>query len=190
VAKVRLNPILEQLRGQVGDLVFRRYGDQVVVARKPDVSEREWSEAQIAHRERFRQATIYGRMVMADAEARALYEEAARVKGKPLFSLMVADFFNAPSIEEVDLSGYAGGVGDVIVVVAHDDFAVAGVDVSLAGGDGNPIESGAAVETPPGSGRWVYTATAAVETGATVRIAVAARDRPGSVARVEEERVV
>jgi hypothetical protein len=166
LAKARLPPILGQLRGQVGGLVFRRYGDQVVVARKLDVAGREWSEAQRAHRERFRQATIYGGMVMADAEAKVLYEEAARAKGKPLFGLTVADFFNAPSIEEVDLSGYADGVGDEIAVVAHDDFAVAAVDVSLAGGDGN------------GGGGWDN----AHRSGSA--------DRPGGVARAEEERVV
>ena len=51
---------------------------------------------------------------------------------------------------------------------------------------------------PIDSGRWVYTATAAVETGTTVRIAVtalrqaqdAATDRPGEVAEAEEEKAV
>jgi len=54
MAKVRLNPILEQVRGQVGDLVFKRYGGEVVLSRKPDYEGREWTEAQIAHRERSR----------------------------------------------------------------------------------------------------------------------------------------
>jgi hypothetical protein len=51
---------------------------------------------------------------------------------------------------------------------------------------------------PIDSGRWVYTATAAVATGTTVRIAVtalrqaqdAATDRPGGVAKAEEEKAV
>jgi hypothetical protein len=67
MAKVRLNPILEQLRGQVGDLVFKRYGKRVIISRKPDVEGQEWSEAQTAHRERFRQAAIYGKMVSRPA---------------------------------------------------------------------------------------------------------------------------
>jgi len=53
--------------------------------------------------------------------------------------------------------------------------------VNLADSHGNPIESGAAVETPPYSGRWIYTATAAVPGGTTVRIAVTASDRAGGV---------
>jgi len=190
VAKVRLNPILEQIRGQVGDLVFKRYEDRVVISRKPDFEGREPTEAQLAARERFRQAAFYGKMVMADPETKALYVEAAKAKGQPVFSLTVADFFNAPSIDEVDLSGYTGAMGDAIVARASDDFDVVGVNVALTDADGNAIESGEAVETPANSGHWVYTATAAVDTGTTVRIAVTATDRPGGVAEAEEEKAV
>jgi len=38
------------------------------------------------------------------------------------------------------------------------------------------------------SGRWVYTASADVPTGTTVRIAVTASDRPGGVGSAEEEK--
>jgi hypothetical protein len=89
---------------------------------------------------------------------------------------MVADFLNAPSVDEIDLSEYTGAVGDAIVIQAHDDFDVTGVSVSLADAGGNPVESGEAVETPAGSGRWVYMATA--------------MDRPGGTAEAEEEKAV
>ncbi len=92
MAKVRLNPILEQVRGKVGDLVFKRSGEGVIISRKPDFSERQLSEAQTAAQERFRQAALYGKMVMADPQTKKLYEDAAKAKGQPLFSLTVADF--------------------------------------------------------------------------------------------------
>jgi hypothetical protein len=115
----------------------------------------------------------------------------------------MADFFNASSVDEVDLLGYTGAVGDKIVVRASDDFdpsitlpsvalpstslgtggtgraGVVGVRVAITKADGTAIEEGAATETPADSGRWVYTATTAVATGTTVRIAVTATDRPG-----------
>ena len=188
--KVKLNPILEQISGQVGDLVFRRYGDETIIGQKPDMSGVEASPAQVAARARFREAALYGKMVMADAETKALYTEAAKAKGKPAFSLTVADFFNAPSVDEVDLSAYSGAVGDEIIIMASDDFDVMSVEVVLSDGEGNLLESGAAVETPPDSGRWVYAATAAVATGTTVRIAVTASDRPGSLDTAEEEKAV
>lgn len=67
---------------------------------------------------------------------------------------------------------------------------VTGVEVSLTDGDGNALESGQAVETPANTGRWVYTATAAVATGTTVRIAVTATDRPGGVGAAEGEKAL
>ena len=56
----------------------------------------------------------------------------------------------------------------------------------------------AKAETPADSGRWTYTATAAVDTGAAVRpstvlrtgIAVTATGRPGSQSTAEEEKAL
>ena len=72
-------------------------------------------------------------------------------------------------MEEVDLLGYTGAAGDEIIIMASDDFDVLSVQVALTDGESNPIESGAVVENPANSTRWVYTATAAVETSTTVR---------------------
>ena len=65
-----------------------------------------------------------------------------------------------------------------------------GVRVALTDSDANLIEAGDAVETPANSGRWLFTATAAVSAGTTVRIAVTAEDRPGGLGRAEEEKAV
>ena len=69
MAKVKLNPVLEQIRGQVGELVFKHYGDEVIVGRKPDRSGVLPSDIQLEHQERFRQAVLYGRLVMADPKS-------------------------------------------------------------------------------------------------------------------------
>jgi hypothetical protein len=187
MAKVKLNPILEQIRGQMGDLVFKRYGDEVVISQKPDLSGHQMSEAQLAAQERFRRAALYGKVVFADPDTKALYTEAAKAKAQPVFSLAVADFFNAPSVDEVDLSGYSGAVGDEIVILASDDFDVMHVLVTITDSDSAVIESGGALEDPPSSDRWVYTTTTAVDPGQTLRIAVRAEDRPGGVGEAEED---
>ena len=95
-------------------------------------------------------------------------------------------------MDEVDLSGYGGQVGDPIVATALDDLDVVAVNVSLADSDGNAIEAGDATQTPAGSGRWTYAATAAVAvaTGTTVRIEVTATDRAGGEGQVEQEKAV
>jgi len=56
--------------------------------------------------------------------------------------------------------------------------------------DGNAIEAGQAAEAPANSGRWVYTTTAAVATGTSVRLTVTASDRPGSAATEEVEKAL
>ena len=197
MAKVKLNPVLEQMRGQIGDLVFKHYNGDVVVGRKPDRSGVQPTDAQLQHQERFRQAVLYGQLVMADPDKKALYAKAAKTSGKPLFSLTIADFFNAPAVDEVDLSAYAGQVGNPIAVRAHDDFAVVSVHVSITKSSGEAIESGEAVQTPPNllqgaarSGRWVYTITAAVPQGTAVRIAVSATDHPGGVGEATSEKLL
>lgn len=187
MAHVTLNPILEGLRGKVGDLVFKRYGNGTIISRTPTMTG-EPTEAQLASQARFSEAAMFGKMIMADPDSKEFYEDVAREKGMPLFALTVADFYNAPSVNEVDLSHYTGAVGDVIDVVAFDDVDVAGVAVSISQDDGTPIEDGAATMVSPG--RWQYTATAAVPTGTTVRIAVTAEDRPGGTGEVEEQKTL
>ncbi len=190
MARARLNPVIEELRGQIGELVFKRYGDRVVISKKPDMSRVKPSAAQTAHRKRFRRATVYAKVVMADPEMRALYEATARERGQPVYNVAIADFFSAPSVDGVDLAGYTGAPGDEVVVWASDDFGVVGVRVVLRDADGGVVEEGDAVESPGGSGRWVYVATTAVAAGTVVRVGVRAVDRPGGMGEVVVERVV
>ena len=56
MAKVKLNPFLEGIHGKVGELVFKRYADEVIVARAPDTGNAPPTEAQAAQRERFQLA--------------------------------------------------------------------------------------------------------------------------------------
>jgi hypothetical protein len=65
-------------------------------------------------------------------------------------------FRSAPAVDKVDLIAYPGQIGDEIVIRAHDDFEVIDVTVAIANASGQAID--AAVETPPQSGHWIYTA--------------------------------
>lgn len=187
MAKVTLNPVLEGLRGKVGDLVFRRHGDGTILSRKPIVKG-EPTQGQATQRARFADAVMYGRLVMADPEAKAFYDQAAKGKGIPVFSLTVADFFNAPSVNEVDLSQYQGAAGDPITVLAYDDVDVVSVAVAITQEDGTPVEQGAAAEIGPG--RWAYTTTTPVSAGTTVRISVTAEDRPGRTTQAQQQKAL
>ena len=80
--KTKLNPILEEVRGTLDGVTFRRmYGKQVIM-KKPDMSNVKWSKAQRGHRQRFQQAVAYARAALADARVRMKYEKAAAKAGK------------------------------------------------------------------------------------------------------------
>ena len=187
MAKVRLNPVMEQIRGQIGELVFRRYGDGVIVARKADLEGITLSAAQANHRVRFQQAVDYGKSAMADPAVKAIYLAAAKARSIPVFSCPVADFFNAPSVSDVNLSNFTGAVGDKIAFHAEDDFGVVRARVAITKTDGTLIESGEAAETNPGSGLWSYTATQSIPPGTQVRVTATATDRPGGIGTGQAE---
>jgi hypothetical protein len=49
----------------------------MIVTKRPDMSNVEWSEAQQTQRPRFRQANEYAKAAMADPKVRAVYERRA-----------------------------------------------------------------------------------------------------------------
>ncbi len=189
MAKIKLNPIVEEVSGKFGNIVFRQTGDRTILTRRPDFSGLQPTDVQSAQRERFRQAVAYGKVVIADEASRKVYENAAQDKGLSVFALSVADFLNAPSIDQVDLSHYGGKTGDPITVTTHDDFEVVAVHVALTGADSAAIEEGEAVQQA-GTLNWVYTATANVPANTSVRIDVTASDRPGTKTDTQAQKTV
>ena len=108
------NLVLQGLSGKLGEtLVIRRVGNQTVLCKAPDKRTKEPSEQQLAHQRRFTEASIYARSVIQDETAKAEYT--ARIRpGRKAYQAAMADFFYAPTIEDVDLSQYQGTVGDTI----------------------------------------------------------------------------
>jgi hypothetical protein len=93
MAKVKLNPALQHIRGRLAGFVYRiRYGEQTI-SKAPDMSKVKWSQAQEEHRRRFRRAVAYAHAAMADERVYALYVDEAAKKGKRPFDLAVSDYF-------------------------------------------------------------------------------------------------
>jgi len=62
MAKVKKNVVVRGVSGKVGELVFRQFKDgRTVVAVKQDFSHRTFSEGQLAHQARMRDASAYGK---------------------------------------------------------------------------------------------------------------------------------
>ena len=179
MAKIKLNPVLEQMHGKVGGLVFKKYQDRTIVAEKAQPKQPN-TPAQQATRQNFRLAALYGKTVMANPETAAGYAAAAAAKKVPVFSLIVADFLNPPVVDEIDLSNYSGKTGDIIKVRAHDEYKVTGVQVIIRDNNGTTLEQGAAALSDA-DGAWDYTATTSLTADEQVVIEVDATDLPGHV---------
>ena len=177
--KVKMNPWMEKAHGKSGDLVFKSHGDDIVVARKSQPNEPN-TPAQQAVKRSFKLGTVYGKAALADPATAALYAAKSKETGTPVFALTVADFLNAPEVDLIDLSAYTGRTGDVIRVVAHDDFMVKGVAVLIRDNSGTVLEQGTATAAPDGS--WQYTATTNLPLNQHVAIEVSATDLPGNKA--------
>ena len=180
MANVKMNPVIDEMRGKVGELVFKRYGDALIVTRAPSTSDHEGTPGQLAVRERFREAALYGKLALAQPAVREVYMAMARERKCPVTSLTIADFFHAPVVDKLDVAEYTGQIGQAIVVQAHDDFEVVKVTVRIDNG-AELVESGLATEEPPRSGRWVYTTQQAVSDVTGVQVTATANDRPGNV---------
>ena len=181
MARSKNNVITFGLSGKIGDvLVFRQMSGETIVSKVPKKSSKV-SAKQKKQRKRFQQAVIYGKAAVESPETGELYR-AAQKKGKRPMNVAIADFLNAPDIEHVDLSGYAGSVGDRIVVSASDDFMVKSVKVKIINADGI-LEEGEATQ---GDGlQWIYTASQENSSVGQSKILISVSDLPGNV--TEEE---
>jgi hypothetical protein len=94
MAKVRLAAVIERIGGKVGrEAMLRWQHGRQTLCKVPDMSNVKWSEAQKAHRLKFREAVGYARSAMADPRVSAKYEEDAARKGMRPFDLAVSDYF-------------------------------------------------------------------------------------------------
>lgn len=94
MTKAKLQPWMVGLHGKMGDIVFRQSKPgEVIISRSPDMSKVEWSPAQKAQRERFKQASAYAKAAMADPEVRAIYEKMATKAHKRPHDMAISDYF-------------------------------------------------------------------------------------------------
>jgi len=100
MAKAKLNLFMAQLSGTMGDVVFKKSQTpgEVIIAKRPDMSNVKWSPAQQAQRQRFKQANEYARAAMADPDVRAIYEEMAAQEGKGAFATARDDYFKGRNL--------------------------------------------------------------------------------------------
>ncbi|MDR2149208.1 MAG: hypothetical protein LBE91_22435 [Tannerella sp.] len=180
MAKQDYNVVTHGLSGKVGDLlVFRQVAGKTIVGKVPRKSDKV-TEKQLEQRKKFQSAILYGKT----PENRELYEEKASKKGKTSFHVAVADFLNAPNIENIDISGYTGMPGDTIRIRVTDDFAVREVTVLITNADGTKVEKAQAVPDSIGY-EWTFTAAQENVSLDGDKIEISVSDTPGNLTAEE-----
>lgn len=178
MAESKNNVVTHGLSGKIDLLVFRQKGGKTIVTKAPTHSTKPLSSAQQAVQQKFQQAVLYGKAVNASPTQKAEYEAQAQ-EGQTAYNVAIADFFNAPDINEIDVQAYTGKVGDKIWVKATDDFKVTKVHVAIENSDGTLVEEGDAVADAIGL-NFTYIATKANASLAGDKITVTAYDTPGN----------
>jgi hypothetical protein len=185
MARQKGNVVTHGLSGTIGGmLVFRQRAGRTIVSKVPETSTKV-TDAQLAHRRRFQHAVLYSMGVMSDPALSAAYESKAK-PGQSARNVAVADFFHAPDIGNIDVTGYRGLPGDAILVEVTDDFKVMEVKVVISRADGTPVEEGFAKQEPIGY-VWKYVATVENLTQDGDRIEVFASDLPGNISEKTAE---
>ena len=94
MAIVELDPVFTAAYGSLGNSVLRRTpSGKTSLIKRADMSKVEWSEAQGAHRRRFKRANAYARAAMAEPSVCEHYQKLAAKRGKRAYNLAVSDFF-------------------------------------------------------------------------------------------------
>lgn len=76
------------------DVVFKKSSKgNMIVTKRPDMTGVEWSEAQTAHRARFKQANDYAKAALADPRVRVVYERRAKRAHRSAFRVAFSDYF-------------------------------------------------------------------------------------------------
>jgi hypothetical protein len=178
MAEVFDNIVLSGLRGSLGGKLVLRRGrrGQTIVSAKPVFApNREFSAAQKAHQQAFREATTYAK----SARRENVYLARAEKTGQTPYNVAVADWFNKPEILELDVSGWNGQAGKPIRIKAIDDVQVTRVSIVVTDGNGTVCEQGNA--QPDDAAWWTYMTTRSANGNRYLE--VTALDLPGNKAQ-------
>ncbi|PXY02226.1 hypothetical protein DF185_06155 [Marinifilum breve] len=178
MAIVKRNLITTGLSGKLGkNLVFRQRKGKTILSVAAHFSGKR-SIAQEQQKDRFKKATLYANIQKHNPELMEEYNKVAKEKGiYSGYNLAVSDYFHPPTIEKVSTRSYHGEIGDIIEIIALDDFKVKRVELEIYSSDGNLTEKGQAYEYDE-NGKWHYAANVANSEYKGNKIVVKAFDYP------------
>jgi hypothetical protein len=135
MAKVKNNIVMRGLSGSLGeDLYVRATRDgRTIISKKPDFSNRQFSEGQLNQQSRMKQAAVYAKVA---SKTNPIYAQKAKGTSKNAYNVALGDWLNPPVIDYIDWSeGH-------VRVLATDDVIVTEVTVTILNEAGQLLEQG------------------------------------------------
>ena len=113
MAKLKLNDLLHEIRGSIGNLTIKGGPHGPIIIPKP-ATPRRWSAKQKAHREKMRVARWFYREQMSDPARAARHRARAKELGIPVSSYVMGGYLkHGPAFEDPQTPGNTpGGLAD------------------------------------------------------------------------------
>lgn len=167
------------MRGRIGNILARIWKNRTYFSTIPSFPKnRKFSDQQIAHQDRFRDAAFYAKSVMKDDSLRMKYQPKAEKLQLTVYNVAIRDFFRPPKTKSINAEEYSGKPGDEIVIRVVDDVEVVRVHVVLKK-NGEIVEEGDAVRDKFNAMLWRYAAKKENEPSGMM-MEVCAFDLPGN----------
>jgi hypothetical protein len=185
MSKVKDNIVTTGLSGKLGkQIVFRQWSGATFLAKAPVLSKSSVvGEARLKNKQRFKEAIIYAKKAMNDPQLKQAYYDKRKPR-QTAYNVAVRDFFDAPVIEEIDLSNYTGEANSFIRIYATDDFRVNNVEVRIEDEQNQAVATGFAVREE-NADRWKFIVNETHALPAGGKVIASAYDMPGNETTME-----
>jgi hypothetical protein len=148
--------------------------------RRAFVREAEFTPAEVENQSRFKLASKFANALLKNPVQQACYEQAAQDTGLSAQNVAVSDFMLAPTLAEIDVSGYTGRASEFIKVMADDgEIGAAEEKVAIADRAKAVVEEGPATVENDGVSWW-YSAKLDLPPDQPIWITVTVADQPGN----------
>ncbi|PWV46527.1 hypothetical protein [Chitinophaga sp. S165] len=185
MAYVKRNMFIDGVSGTIANqMTLKVRKGKTVVCVKRGADTMAPTERQLVARDKFEDASLYGKEAIADPIMKLMYAAAAE-GGQTAYNVAVMDAARPPKIVLINTEKYSGAIGDVITVAVRNVVRVKAVEVKILSATGDEVEQGKAV---PGGGKsyWTYETTVVNTISKGVRILIMATDFPGNVVHAEK----
>jgi hypothetical protein len=185
MAKINNNPLLKGLSGMFGDVVvYSERRGKMIMSNRPKRREQNTDHQKLV-KSKFLQAVQYAKGQMKNDMAKAEYAAAVNDKVASAYAVALADYLKGPEIISVNTKAYNGQVGDVIEVLAIDNFKVTEVVIEIRSASNQLIEEGPAMTTADNTLNWLYTTTQENADSLGTKLIIRAKDKPGNITEKE-----